>query len=183
MNQALTSSAIEFFFPENGEGYTLYNGVVYPFYSSPNEVFEKLQEEIDNDEPCYNALRSLKLTGKEALCKLAKCRYGAFSNQADYEDGRFTPEFVFCTDRSLCEHQGIICKCIQAENGIVSFREMQIIKLVVDDLPDKLIADTLKISVNTVVTHLVNIRQKTAQATRAGIVAWAVERGITSTPN
>lgn len=183
MNPALTSSAMEFFFPDNGEGYTLYNGVVYPFHSSPDEVFEVLQEEIDNDEPCYNALRALKLKGKDALCKLARCRYGAFSNQADYESGHFTPEFVPCPDRAFCPYQGIICKCIEAENGVISFREMQVIKLVVADLPDKLIADALQISVNTVVTHLVNIRQKTAQSTRAGIVAWAAERGITSTPN
>lgn len=177
MNTALVKPHAEFFMYKD-EVHTLYKGVVYDWINTPICCKDQLQEIVDSDSRLQASFIEMQISGDEALRMLARCRFGAFSQQADLADGQNCPEHFDCGDRGRCRYEGRICNNIMAENGVISQREIQIIKLICADLSDKLIADALGISVNTVITHLVHIREKTCQSTRSGVVAWAARRGI-----
>ncbi|HMN05293.1 MAG TPA: response regulator transcription factor [Flavobacteriales bacterium] len=59
----------------------------------------------------------------------------------------------------------------------LSKREMEVVKLIVQELTNQEIADRLFISVDTVVTHRRNIMHKLDVRNTAGLVKYAVERG------
>lgn len=58
------------------------------------------------------------------------------------------------------------------KSKIITPREIQIILLCTKDYSRKMIADTLKISIRTVDTHLKNIHIKTKTHTMAGVVSF-----------
>lgn len=177
MNTALIKAHAEFFVYHD-EVHTLYKGVVYSWDDTPAFCKDQLQDIINDDARLRAALIDQGLEGDEALRMLARCRFGAFSNTPDLAEGQSCPEYFNCGDRGRCKYEGRICNNIVAENGVITGREIEIIKLICADLPDKLIADHLQISVNTVITHIAHIREKTAQATRTGVATWAAHRGL-----
>lgn len=61
---------------------------------------------------------------------------------------------------------------------ILSERETEVIKLLVEGLSNKEIADKLNISINTVITHRKNISQKTGIKSVSGLTIYAVLQNI-----
>lgn len=57
-------------------------------------------------------------------------------------------------------------------------REKQVLKLVAEGYTHKEIADMLNISVKTVIAHQTNISEKIGIHTRAGLIKFAIQRGI-----
>jgi len=66
------------------------------------------------------------------------------------------------------------------EQEVLSAREAEVLKLLVEGAANKEIADRLSISVNTVVTHRKNISQKTGIKSVAGLTIYAIVKGIIS---
>jgi DNA-binding NarL/FixJ family response regulator len=64
-------------------------------------------------------------------------------------------------------HEGIICR------RELTSRELEIVKLIADDLADKQIADRLGISVFTVANHRAHIESKLNIASKIGIARFA----------
>lgn len=60
----------------------------------------------------------------------------------------------------------------------LSHREREVLSLVADGLGDAAIAETLKVSRNTVRNHVSNIYRKTNVRQRGALVVWARERGL-----
>lgn len=106
------------------------------------------------------------------------CRYGGFDDKADISKHTHTTEYYDCGERGRCPVEGKLCKHVQAENGCLTPREIDVIKLIAQDLADKQIADMLNISVNTANQHRVNIKQKIGCNTKVGICRFAVEKRI-----
>ena len=61
------------------------------------------------------------------------------------------------------------------KNFIITPRETEIILLCTKDYTRKMIAETLKISIRTVDTHLKNIHIKTKTHTLAGVVSYGFQ--------
>ena len=57
-------------------------------------------------------------------------------------------------------------------------REKQVLKLIAEGYTQKEAADILNISAKTVVTHQTNIGEKLRIHTRAGLVKFAIQKGI-----
>ncbi len=57
-------------------------------------------------------------------------------------------------------------------------REKQVLKLVAEGYPHKEVADMLGISVKTVIAHQTNIGEKLGIHTRAGLIKFAIQKGI-----
>ena len=64
--------------------------------------------------------------------------------------------------------------------GILTKREQQILKLIARGFPNKNIASRLKISVRTVESHRANLSSKLGLKNTAGLVKYAIAKGIIS---
>ena len=152
-----------------------------PFPEFPAAAKLVLQKELDND-PIAQA--SLDILGKtdpdERLEKFGLCRFGGFDNKADYneEQGRMNPEYYDCGQRKTCPVEGKLCRFVQTENGYLTPREIEVVKLIAQDLADKQIADHLNMSVDTARTHRRNIQHKIGCNSKVGICRFAVEKRI-----
>ena len=66
----------------------------------------------------------------------------------------------------------------EGERNLLSEREIEILRLVAAGKSNRLIAEQLLISENTVKYHLKNILQKLGVSNRTEAVTWAIQRGI-----
>jgi DNA-binding CsgD family transcriptional regulator len=151
-----------------------------PFSEADDETRLQLQLNLTRDLVAQGALHHLGITDpEERLRKFVFCRYGGFDDQADIEGDKFHPEYFDCGKRGNCPVEGRLCHHIKAANGFLTPREIEIIKLISQDLADKEIADKLGISFHTASTHIVNIRKKLNAFTKVGIATFAVQKNIT----
>ncbi|MGD8780686.1 MAG: response regulator transcription factor [Ignavibacteria bacterium] len=65
-----------------------------------------------------------------------------------------------------------------AEQEQLTEREIEVLKLMVEGLPNKEIADKLFISIHTVVSHRKNISQKTGIKSQSGLTIYAISNKI-----
>jgi DNA-binding CsgD family transcriptional regulator len=141
---------------------------------------QRLMDEMEADHDAVSALDKLGIPFKDArLEKYVECNYGGFDDVADYDkkDGAHH-EYFDCGLRGSCPVEGKLCKRIKVENGSLTSREIEIIKLIGQDKMDKEIADILDISLNTATTHRQNITRKMGGITKAGIAAFASQKGL-----
>ena len=62
--------------------------------------------------------------------------------------------------------------------SVLTQRELDVLRLIVDGQPDREIAETLFISPRTVTTHVTNILNKLGVNSRSAAVAYAVRNGL-----
>ena len=152
------------------------------FEEWPAKVKLQIQARLDLDKPAQIALDILGITDEQQrIKKFAYCRNGGFDNRADFTDtGEHNAEYFDCPLRSSCQAkvQKMLCRCFPAPNGVLTPREIEIIKLICDDLSDKLIADKMGIAFDTAKNHRRNIEQKIGAFSKSGVVRFAFENGI-----
>ena len=159
-------TGIEFFAAGNEVYMIDLDGELKTFDFFPLHVLDVLREEIESDKNLEKALDELT-SGTDQIKQLIRCRYGAFNNQMDLKDGKLEADYVDCPLRSSCVYEGIICR------RELTNRELEIVRLVADDLADKQIADRLGISVFTVGVHRAKIERKLNIASKIGIARFA----------
>jgi DNA-binding CsgD family transcriptional regulator len=142
-------------------------GEVKRFDQFPLAVLARLRDEIETDQKVEEALKELAGTGINAIRQFVRCRYGAYNNQGDLVDGNLASEYVDCEKRGNCPHEGVICR------SELTAREIEVTRLIANDLADKQIADRLQISPFTVANHRVNIERKLGLASKLGVVRFA----------
>ena len=87
-----------------------------------------------------------------------------------------TPETIISTiDKLLSDNKQ---KINSSSQEILSNRETDVLKLLVTGKSNKEIADSLNISINTVITHRKNISQKTGIKSVSGLTIYAVVQNI-----
>jgi DNA-binding NarL/FixJ family response regulator len=64
------------------------------------------------------------------------------------------------------------------EQGVLTERELEVLRLVADGLSDGEIAERLVVSPHTVHRHVANVRAKLREPSRAAAVASAARRGL-----
>lgn len=167
------------FFALDGELYSVQDGNRYKFPLMPVEHMGFLKKMYEED-----------LVGKQTVqhfapnCRLRTysiCRFGGCNATPDLtSDGNCMDpaEYYNCGIRGKCPYEGKRCKEILAERGVISTRQLEIMKLVAAGLFNKEIADRLQISENTVANHLANIFDKLGDRSRVVITSFVKERGI-----
>ncbi|MFK5856566.1 MAG: helix-turn-helix transcriptional regulator [Bacteroidota bacterium] len=162
----------------DGELYRIKMELVH-FTDFEASTLYKLQSLLDDDLIAQVSLDKLEITDPDSkLQKFAICRFGGFDDKPDITDTEETNEYYDCGKRGSCPVEGKLCKHVDAENGYLTPREIHVIKLIAEDLPDKQIADRLNISINTVNTHRRRIAAKIGCDTKVGICRFAIEKRI-----
>lgn len=110
----------------------------------------------------------LKSSGKEELIKAVN---KIIDGQHYFSDG--------ATQSILKELVNpVVSKVKSTENASLTDRELEILKLIVDEYTNQEIADELFISVRTVDAHRRNLLQKTGAKNTAGLVKYAIENKL-----
>ena len=173
----LTDSNLEFF-AHGRELFSLQNGNRYHYPDMPAEHLEFLQQTLELDTTGLETLNDVPEEDKIRVYGI--CRFGGCNATPDSSDGECIDksEYFDCGIRGRCQFEGKRCKELSTVNGILSFRQLQIMILVASGHINKEIADRLHISENTVANHLANIHQKIGGRTRVDITAFVKERSI-----
>ncbi len=174
----LVDSSIEFFMANN-ELMIIENGITSPFMEMTVNAATLLREELDRNPIALKALEQMGITDPlEQLYQYAKCRYSDLNETGDLRDGESHPEFWECGQHGQCFYEGILCVPLRAPNGRLTNREIQIIELISQDYPDKIIARKLGLSIYTIRTHIRNIEQKIGAFTKVGVTRFACQNHI-----
>lgn len=173
----LTDSNIEFF-AVNGTLYSIQNGVRYQYPEIPEIHFAFLEKEFFKDIEGRATVQHLPISDQLRIYSI--CRFGGCNDTPDNVDGECLDETEYynCGFRGSCQYEGIRCKQITAEKGVITTRQLEVMKLVALGLLNKEIADRLSISENTVANHLANIFAKLNDHSRVAITNFIKERGI-----
>ena len=140
----------------------------------------ELESQLETDTIAQISLDQLGIMEEnERLKKFGLCNYGGFDDKADITKEDNTTEYYDCGERGgRCPVEGKLCKHVQAKNGCLTPREIDVIKLIASDLPDKQIADRLNISISTANQHRVNIQHKIGSDSKVGTCRFAIEKRI-----
>lgn len=158
---------IEFFATTEDVWMVDQDGRLRPFSKFSIDVLQRLRDEIEKDPAVEAALHHMGASGLDQIKQFIRCRFGAFNNQGDLVDGKMVSEYVDCKLRGNCLYEGIICR------SELTAREMEVTRLIADDLADKQIADHLGISTFTVCRHRTRIEHKLNIASKIGIARFA----------
>lgn len=92
--------------------------------------------------------------------RFIRCNFGEYDqyNHDINQSGQFKFEEVRCPLRGECIHENIICRPVMDRN--LSEREMEVFRLIADNLQAEEIAELLHLSPNTVNRHRENIKSK-----------------------
>lgn len=168
-------------FAVGSEPYTIFGGITYPFDTTPksriniyvnhmrsNPKGERVMEEMTGS---YNDTTKVK--------QWMLCRFGGMDNTPDIDENNRIQEaeYVPCSKRGVCPFEGKGCCTVEVSKNIfLSKAEMAVIRLI--RLSDKMIANELFISNETVKTHIQNIRKKISAPSKLDVVYWAAIKGI-----
>ena len=179
MPAGLLDSNFEFF-EKDGDLFYLTQGQVHHFMQLDLRFVAILREDLEDHPRALKAIEKIGITDPIAQVKQwAICNFGDFDHKADLtSDGVIIREHVHCSKRGSCPFEGIICQPVLVENGTISEREIQVIKLVARDLLDKQIADFMGISAKTVAAHIQHIEQKIGCHSKAGITSYAFQNNL-----
>jgi DNA-binding CsgD family transcriptional regulator len=168
------------FFSRDGELYSIQDGHRYTYPDMPQEHLLFLWKQITDDETGRATVAHLRKEDRVKTYSI--CRFGGCNSTPDSSEdlNLMDPaEYFDCGLRGgKCPWEGKRCKEILAERGVISTRQLEIMKLVAAGLFNKEIADRLQISENTVANHLANIFDKLGDRSRVVITSFVKERGI-----
>lgn len=161
--------------------YAVYDMQIIPFEKWPNHLLELLEQDMEKHPDAVQVLIELGVEERfAAIRQYARCRFGGLDKYSDINkagDSENT-EYWDCGFRGQCPYEGRLCSTIKVANGILTSRELDVIKLLYEGMQAKEIAAKLGISTTTVPVHIKNIMAKTGLRSSAEIVRFAAERKI-----
>jgi DNA-binding CsgD family transcriptional regulator len=168
------------FLTVDGRAMCIHDGSVLDFEKTPDHLKSILLRDMNLNPLKEKAMEAMAGTDINAkLEQFAMCQFGALNSNPDIdENGNLTyPEYVPCSKRGLCKHEGIGCSFIALSGSdFLSRAETAVLRLV--EFENEIIADNLFLSVETVKKHFQNIRRKTGKQNKIELAVWAVMRGI-----
>lgn len=168
-------------FALNQEPYTIFGGMTYTYSTTPRcriILYNNNMKANPSGEKAMEAITGS--TDDEVKVKQwMMCRFGGIDDTPDIDENNQIQEaeYVPCSKRGTCEFEGVGCCTIEVSKGLfLSKAEMAVMRLIL--LPDKLIADELYLSTETIKTHIQNIRRKTNKDSKLELAVWATIKGI-----
>jgi len=168
-------------FSINSAPYTVYKMQVFSFDRTPKHIINKLIDNMKSNPTGESSMA--RLTGSDDdIVKVKQwmiCRFGRLDETPDIDfKGEIQDnEYVPCPLRGECKEEGKGC-CLLHVNAetVITKSEMNVLKEVL--LPEKLIAEKLFKSPETIRRHMQTIRTKTRKANKAELVSWAKDHGV-----
>ncbi|WP_207425962.1 response regulator transcription factor [Pedobacter sp. SYSU D00535] len=174
----LVDSAVEFFVDQH-EVKCVHDGRTYSFENFPEWIIELVKEDMLQHPEAIKALASWEnLHESEHVRQYIYCRFGGLDNDADIDVDRgiHYAEYFDCGLRGSCKYEGKLCCSVQVSNGYLTKTEIEILKRI--SKANKLIADELCISCETVNSHIQNIMKKTGLAGKVELAIFATKKGM-----
>lgn len=165
----------------NNELKASFNGKKVLFIDLPESIKEVFETELIANKKAFKSLQEdMGIYNSGAmLIQYAKCNYGGHDYTPDYVDGKTNKkEYWNCGKRGKCKAEGKVCQLPKCNFGTLTPKELQITILVAEGLPNKLIAEKQNISINTLRTHLENIREKMGVFNRIEITQFAIKNKL-----
>ncbi|WP_162343193.1 response regulator transcription factor [Cyclobacterium salsum] len=168
------------FFAKGESVFAIVQSQMLPPAEWPNWLKESILQDMQKHPSAVQALVDADfVTEEEMVVQYIKCRYSALDNQPDMIEGRLQDtEYVDCSLRGSCPFEGRLCELLAARYGILTPREIEVLKLIPEGLLDKEIADKMGISVLTVGVYMKNLREKTGYKNKAELVRFAFEKNL-----
>jgi len=127
-------------------------GKTHPFTDLPSKYYNKLKEAYKADKPAVANLSALNVGIRREVELYTYYIYGDLDTTPDIKDGELQPSENF-RDTLDCLSLQWESKNIDFEGKIITTRQLRILDLIVQDLPDKAIADKMGIAQSTLDHH------------------------------
>lgn len=178
----LTNKGVEFFIDEH-EVKCLHAGCTFSFDEFPPHVVQLIDEDMASNPRAIKALLDWDITdSKEQMRQYIACRFGGFDCKPDINDDGIlqAAEYVDCGRRGKCAYEGKLCSSIVVSNGILTKKEIEVLRLIAIGLLDKEICEKMNppISNDTLRSHKDNIAEKAGIRYKAEMVALAYIHGL-----
>jgi DNA-binding CsgD family transcriptional regulator len=164
----------------NGKIEYIKGGSRHPFEDLDQLSLTVIRQEMDKNTDLDAIFRMMEIYDPvEQIKKWLACNFGDFDRRADITDqGIIIKEYWDCGQRGSCPYEGKFCSLPGGAGGQLTPREIEVVRLVAQDLADKEIADRMNISINTVAIHRTHIEHKIGAHSKVGIAVFAVEHHI-----
>jgi DNA-binding CsgD family transcriptional regulator len=151
----------------------MHSGTVKDFFDLPRFFLKIIENEMLRFP---STIKALQLSGykkrKDQLLKYAKCRFGGFDFTADFKDGKLSDaEYHECGFRGECPMEGIVCGFFKVKGQIITPFEIEMIKLLATEDTLPVIAEKLKVCMNSFETKKQKLFEKLHVLSRARLVA------------
>lgn len=178
----LVDNSVEFFI-HNREIMCLHNGQTYSFDNFPQQVIDIIDADMAQNPKAIKALLDWNIHDEnEQMRQYIACRFGAFDSKPDIDTNNIiqTSEYVDCGLRGKCPYEGKLCSSIVVANGILTKKEIEVLRLVAEGYLDKEIVDMMhpEITEATLRSHKDSISAKAGISRKAGMVALAYQHGL-----
>lgn len=163
----------------NGTNFTIIGGQCLPFIDAPKIIHDAVDASITEEDA--KELDSMGITDPfERRNKWVSCNASNKDVVPDYVKGRTTiaREFTICNQRDNCSSQGKLCRT-QAQLTGLTKKQVIIMRLIYNGYQNKEIAHKMGIKLETVESHIQNIRIKTGDARKADLVRTAQKLNLT----
>lgn len=176
----LMDDRIEWFILE-GEPVYLREGRIVAFSDRTEDVDDIITEQIKGDRMAQKGLERLGITDPvEAKRRFVFCRFGGYDNKPDIvpvEDGvTINPEYWECGLRP-CLADGLLCRPSTPSRQL-TLHDIQLIRLIGQDLPVKAIAEKMGTAESTVNRQCQHLCHKLNCSTQKGIARYAGENNL-----
>jgi DNA-binding CsgD family transcriptional regulator len=162
-------------FSVNGKVMATHNGSVKHLYDLPFHFIELLTNEMYASPSIVLALQMAGFRSKKAqLEKFAECRFGGYDFTADFKEGQFSEaEYHDCGYRGECPMEGVVCGFFKINGHIITPFEIQMIQLLATEDTIPVMAEKLKVCMNTFETKKQKLYEKLEVLSRPRAVAKA----------
>lgn len=163
----------------NGEVVFCENCQLKPFEELPVSEANRLHDELDKDPRAIRGLAILGISDPvDQLRQYVFCRFGDFDKKPDIdEQGNTIHEYWDCGQRP-CPADGILCKPPDVPGGRLTPTDLDIMRLIAEDIPSKQIADRRGTSLHTINTQCKKLAQKIGCYSQKGIASFAGRHNI-----
>lgn len=160
-------------FSASGTILATHAGQVKSLFDLPQSFLQLLNTEMNSSK---SITKALKLAGyktkKEQLVKFTECRFGGFDLLADFKDGKLSDaEYHECGYRGECPMEGVVCGFFKFKGQIITPFEIDMIKLLATEDTLPVIAEKLKICMNTFEVKKQKLFEKLHVLSRPRLVA------------
>lgn len=158
----LVDKGVEFFIHQN-EIKCIHDGSTYSFENIPEHIIKIIENDMLKNPKALKALIDWDITDyKSQIRQYISCRFGGFDTNADITaDGLIIhSEYIECGRRGKCPYEGKLCTSIQLKNGVLTKRDIDVLKLIGQAKMDEEICAELFIALGTLRYHKDQIAYK-----------------------
>ncbi|MCD8136894.1 MAG: helix-turn-helix transcriptional regulator [Parabacteroides gordonii] len=148
---------------------------IQPFLEVLEEFYTEAYEALRKEYSRYDGNRIYR--DFLATRRFIKCNFGLYDNEVDIDENwNFRFEFVSCPLRGECKYFKKICQ--PKFNSKLSDRQLEIMRLCYEGVPDDDIADRMFLSIHTINNHRRNSFKKLGLHSMAEFNRYAAEKGL-----